>query len=133
MIPIGDYEENRFLGMIDFGAGLGRAVINTGFEQGNTPINSSVFDGKYTGFHGEVSGGLSLMYMFGPVGLKASCSYNLSAFATRLDDKNKDMDYDSLPQDVASFAVDPSIYTGDEVKDDFRYFKFGIGVVLILD
>jgi hypothetical protein len=133
MIPLGDVEENRFLGLIDFGAGMGRAVIKSDFEQGSTPINSSALDGKYTGFHGEVSGGLSLMYMFGIVGVKASCSYNLSFFATRLDDKNKDMDFDSLPQDVAAFALNPSTYTGEEVKDDFRYLKFGLGVVVVLD
>ena len=133
MIPLGDVEENRFLGLIDFGAGLGRAVIKSDFEQGSTPINSSALDGKYTGFHGEVSGGLSLMYMFGVVGVKANCSYNLSFFATRLDDKNKDMDIDSLPQDVAAFALNPSTYAGEEVKDDFRYLKFGLGVVVVLD
>ncbi len=133
MIPLGDVEENRFLGLIDFGAGMGRAVIKSNFEEGNTPINSSALDGKYTGFHGEISGGLSLMYMFGPVGIKAGCSYNLSAFAIRLDDKDKDADFDSLPQDFAAYSINPSVYAGEEVKDDFRYLKFGLGVVVVLD
>ncbi|MCA6365176.1 MAG: hypothetical protein IM638_19245 [Bacteroidetes bacterium] len=133
MIPVGDFGENRFLGLIEFGAGLGRAVIKSEFQQGTTPINSTALDGKFTSFHGEVSGGFSLMYMFGPLGLKASCSYNMSLISSRLDDKDKEMDYDSLPQDFGAFILAPAAYTGEEVKDDFRYLKFGLGVVVILD
>lgn len=133
MLPIGDVEESPFFGLIDLGAGLGRAVINSTFTQGNTPINSSALDGKYTGFHGEVSAGLSLVYRFGPLGIKASCLRNWSMFPTRLDDQNKDMDYDSLPQDYASYVVNPERYMGAEVKDDFKYFTFSLGVVLVVN
>jgi hypothetical protein len=133
MIPIGDYEENRFLGIIDFGAGLGRAVVKSEYEPGNSPLGASILEGKYTAFHGEVSAGLSLMYMFGPVGIRANCSYHIAPFSSRLDDKDKEMDFDSLPQDYAAFNINPAVYTGDEVKDDFRYLRFGLGVVLILD
>jgi hypothetical protein len=130
---IGNLEQFPFAGMLEFGIGMGRAVIKSDFEQGDTPINSAVLDGKYTGFHGEVSAGLSLLYMFGPVGLKATCTYNLSFFATRLDDKEKESDFDSLPQDFTSFVTAPDQYIGEEVKDDFRYLKYGLGVILVLD
>lgn len=131
-IPIGDVEENNFFGLVDFGAGLGRAVIKSDFEQGSITKNSSILDGKYTGFHGEVSAGFSLVYTFGIVGIRASANYNLSAFGIRLDDKDKEMDFDSLPQDFQSYSNGPDTYIGEEVKDDFRYFKFGLGVMVVL-
>jgi hypothetical protein len=132
MIPVGDIEEKSFLGMVEFGAGIGKAVIKSGFDQGSTPINSEALDGKYSTIHMEVSGGLSLMYMFGPVGLKAGCTYNITPFSTRMFDDSKELDFDSLPQDYGLFTYNPSTYSGEEVKDDFRYLKFGLGVVVIL-
>jgi hypothetical protein len=65
------------------------------------------------------------------MGVRAGFNYNISIFPIRLDDADKDSDYDSLPQDFATYAVNPSNYMGEEVKDDFRYFKFGLGIIFV--
>ncbi|MFM2016455.1 MAG: hypothetical protein RL007_111 [Bacteroidota bacterium] len=131
-IILGEHEANTLNGIIDLGLGIGRAVIKSSYVQGSSPVNSAALDGKYTGFHGELSGGLGLAYMLTDyIGIRANCSYHLSIFPIRLDDADKDTDYDSLPQDFASYSMSPPNYIGEEVKDDFRYFKFAVGIVLL--
>jgi hypothetical protein len=131
-ILLGEYESNTINGLLDLGVGIGRAVVKSSYTQGSSPVNSAALDGKYTGFHGELSAGLSVVYMLTDfMGVRAGFNYNISIFPIRLDDADKDSDYDSLPQDFATYAVNPSNYMGEEVKDDFRYFKFGLGIIFV--
>lgn len=131
-ILIGNYNAGTINGMIHLGAGMGRAVIKSSYTQGSTSVNSAALDGKYTGFHGEISAGLSLVFMFSDyIGIKAGCTYNTSMWPIRLDDKEKDMDYDSLPQDFATYSQGPTYYVGEEVKDDFRYLQFRLGILVL--
>jgi hypothetical protein len=132
MVPVGDIDENRLLGLVEFGTGIGQAQIKSGFEQGNTPMSSVELDGNYKTIHTEISAGASLMYMLGVVGLKAGLTYNFTPYSTTLYDDNKALDFDSLPQDYSSFSYSPSTYSGEGVKSDFRYLKFGVGIVLLV-
>jgi hypothetical protein len=131
-ILLGECEANTINGILDLGMGIGNAVIKSSYTQGSSPVNSAALDGKYTGFHAELSAGLSVVYMLTDfMGVRAGFNYNISMFPIRMDDADKNSDYDTLPQDYATYILGPSYYTGEEVEDDFRYFKFGLGIIFV--
>lgn len=129
---IGEPGENKLLVIPDLVAGLGSAYIRTDFEVNNGTNTTSALKGKYKTFHGNIAPGLSLAYSFGEVSLKAGARYNVPLFPTFLQNKDYEYGFDRIPQDYSTWVINPGNYMGEEVKDDFKFWQYSIGVAIIV-
>ena len=117
----------------ELGAGLGNAKIVSTYKQGNTNVNSDLLDGVYKGFHAKVNGGMRLAYTIQGIGINVGAKYHLPMFPLELTDKNKNfIEDDRLATNFKAWSSNPGQVLPEGVKDDFKYWQFSIGLVLIV-
>lgn len=110
----------------ELGIGLGSFRIISSFKAGTSGKTDLNINGTYKTTSGNAMAGLSLSYLHHYIGVRCWARYNKQMFAGPLLDKSKPTGEDRLFTDVRNYS---NGLIGDEVRNDFKYLQFGIGLV----
>lgn len=110
----------------ELGIGLGSSRIISSFKEGTSGKSDLNISGTYKTTSGNAMAGLSLTYLHHYIGVRCWARYNTQMFAGPLLDRSKPTGVDRLYTDVSNYT---SGLIGKEVRNDFKYLQFGIGLV----
>lgn len=110
----------------ELGIGLGSSRIVSSFKEGTSGKTDLNINGTFKTTSGNAMAGLSITCLHHYIGIKCWARYNTQLFAGPLLDKGKRTGEDRLLTDVRNYS---NGLIGDEVRNDFKYLQFGIGLV----
>lgn len=123
----GDYISHYLFIRPEVGLGLGSSKIIADFKSGTTGKTDLDISGTYKTTSGNAMAGIGLTYLVGYVGIKFYTRYNTQMFPTGMHNPDRETGEDRLYLDVSNYS---SGMIGDEVRNDFKYLQFGIGLVV---
>jgi hypothetical protein len=123
----GDYISHYLFIRPEVGLGLGSSKIIADFKSGTSGKTDLDINGTYKTTSGNAMVGIGFSYLVGYVGIKFYTRYNTQFFATGMHNPDRETGEDRLYMDVRNYN---SGIIGDEVRNDFKYLQFGIGLVI---